>query len=202
MKKSILTPLAAVIVTILGLLMPVLMIPLVFLIRWDIWPSYVRRPDDQFDKSFVKRGDLPSWLSWVATIDSRYPGGLYEPTMARAVGDGGYWRRLWASYIWTGHRNRLHGMAAYFGRKAANDMKDPYDLNNWKGGVGGHPDLPGWTERSNGTWDYEDPATGVWQTIIKCPGFCVIVGHQTYQLENGDFWAMPVCNVKRKKYSY
>jgi hypothetical protein len=188
--KHFTTPMMAMLVTLIGLLMPILMIPLVFLIRWDDKPTYVRKFDDAFDQSFVRRGDLPWWLSWVATIDSRYPGGLYEPTMSRAVGSGGYLRRLWASYIWTGHRNRLHGMAAYFGCRAECDMKDPYDLNNW---VDGKPALlPDW-EQSGNTWRYE--RGDVWQNMRK------ITGHQTYRLNDGTFWAIPVCNVKRKTYS-
>ena len=109
-----------IIIPIIGLLLslvssvlaPILMIPAVFLIKWDTEPS-----NGSYGQNPTIRGDLPAWLSWLSTPDERFPGGLYEPTvLARLEAHG----KLWCSYVWAGWRNQMIGLAYALG-KPAND---------------------------------------------------------------------------------
>lgn len=180
--------LQALFCTLVGLLAPVYMLAFVWLIRWDATPSYADgKGPTQWDNSYIKRGDLPRWLRWAQTIDMRYPGGLYEPAIAAAYGAGPYWRQLWASYLWTGIRNRAHGLAAMLGKRSTDYIPDPFSADR---------DRTGWSNAGN-VWTFTRPADGVTQTWRKLGPLYLVSGHQTYRLADGTFWAVPVVTLKR-----
>jgi len=88
-----------------------LALPLVFIAlagaKWDAFPSL-----DSNGQGLTIRGDLPDWAWFLQTPDERLPGGTYEPTVASVLEKYG---PLVCSLYWLGLRNRMHGLAAYFG---------------------------------------------------------------------------------------
>lgn len=167
--------------TLLGLLAPLYMLPMVFLIRWDSTPTPSGSADDT---SMIIRGDLPAWLSWAQTMDCRFPAGMYEPAMFKALGNGSYWRRLWTSYLWCGHRNRAQGLAGMLGRPTSDyipNIDDPAaDHSCWT--VNG---IVRRFERGE-----------VWQTQRKLGAVRLIYGYEVYQLRDGRFWAVNHLSAK------
>lgn len=180
------TPIIGLICTLIGLLAPLYMMLLVWLIRWDEQPTPA---DDPWDVSVTVRGDLPRWLRWAQTMDQRYPGGLYEPAMMAALGNGGYWRRLWTSYLWTGHRNRAMGLAYLCGKPAIDYIPDPWSTDR---------DTTGWVQDGN-VWRFDRPSDAVWKNIRVIGSFQIHTGHQVYRLADGSFHAVPLFTIRAKK---
>lgn len=159
--------------TLFGLLAPLYMIPLVFLIRWD---KDVSGSGSLDDPSMIVRGDLPNAFKWAQTMDCRFPAGMYELAMVKALGNGSYWRRLWTAYLWCGLRNRAQGLAYKLG-KATNDwIPDPYDIRRTE-----------WV-KSGSVMRYS--RDDVWQTWRKIGPVWIVYGWQVYQLRDGSFWAV------------
>ena len=179
--------LKAVFTTLVGFLAPVYMLLFIWLIRWDSVPTWAtdKGASDEYDPSFVVRGDLPGWLSWAQTMDARFPGGVYEPQIKAIVGGGALWRRLLASYVWCGLRNRAQGLAFAFGHQTTDYIPDPFstdrDRSNWIAG--------------DGVWTFVRGADR--QVWMKFWWGHLITGHQVYRLQDGRFWAVPVFTVKR-----
>jgi len=183
---SFVTPLIGLLCTLVGLTAPVYMAVLVWFIRWDKGQTYASPEGPTvFDSSCTVRGDLPWIFGWAQTIDMRFPGGLYEPTMRNALGNGGYFRRLWASYIWAGHRNRAHGLTAYFGHETTDYIPDPFSTDR---------DRSAWVRGGN-VWTFKRGAD--WQRWRKIGSVFLITGFQVYKLLDGRFMALPVCTLKK-----
>lgn len=102
-----------------GLFAPIYMLVLVFFIKKDSVATKSGSPDDD---SYLIRGDLPSWASWAQTMDCRFPGGMYEPSVKEAYSKG----FLWCSYMWAGLNNRAQGLAHSMGKPALNFIP-PYE---------------------------------------------------------------------------
>jgi hypothetical protein len=169
----------AIVQTLVGLLAPAYMLIFVWAIKWDAEPSYLpgRGPDDGFDPSFTRRGHLPPWLDWAGTPDMPFPGGVYEAAIKSALGKGGRLRELWASYLWTGHRNRAHGLAAMFGHVTTDFIPDPFSLDR---------DRTGWTQAGQ-AWRFargED-----WQVWRKLGPVFLVYGYDAHKLIDGSFLA-------------
>ena len=175
------TPLIGLLCTLVGLLAPLYMLLLVWLIRWDDQPTPA---DDPWDVSVTVRGDLPRWLRWAQTMDQRFPGGLYEPAIMAALGNGGYWRRIWTSYLWTGHRNRAMGLAYLCGKPALDYIPDPWSTDR---------DRTGWTQTGN-VWRFE--RSDVWKQIRMLGRFHIHTGFQVYRLADGSFWAVNLFTIR------
>ena len=160
------------------------MLVLIWFIRWDPLPTPA---DDPFDPSVTTRGDLPKWLRWAQTMDQRYPGGLYEPAIMAALGNGEHWRRLWTSYLWTGHRNRAMGLAYMLGKPALDYIPDPWSTDR---------DRTGWVLDKN-TWTFTRESDQVWKKVRMYNKFHVHTGYQVYRLANGTFWAVNLFTIRK-----
>lgn len=160
------------------------MLLLVWLIRWDDHPTPAADP---YDPSVTVRGDLPRLFRWAQTMDQRYPGGLYEPAIMAALGNGGYWRRLWTSYLWTGHRNRAQGLVCWFGKPATDYIVDPWATDR---------DTTGWVRDGN-TWHFERESDRVWKTIKMIGVIHISFGFQVYRLADASFWAVPLFTIRK-----
>lgn len=189
--RSPLVPLTAIFCTLIGLLAPIYMLFFAFLIKWDKEKTYADNStgaEDQYDPSFIIRGDLPKFLQWAQTIDCRFPGGVYEQRVKKQLGDNpGFWRRYWTSYMWAGHSNRAHGLAAKFSIDAVADTTDPYDP------VADHSN---WVSDGN-TWKFTNENDGVWQTRKPFLGGQLIYGYSVYRVRD-KLVALPVFTWKRK----
>jgi hypothetical protein len=181
--KYFFTPLIGFLVTLFGLTAPVYMLFLLPFIRWDNEKTYAKPSgaDDPFDSSLVIRGDLPSWLKWAQTGDSRFPAGMYEPAMRESLGDGSLLRRLWTSYQWCGLRNRAQGLAFMLGKPAV-----------WY--VPGEDEIVQTNYWSNHHFDR--PTDGVWKHIHKIGNLAVSTGWQVYRKNDGAFWAVPLFTIR------
>jgi len=182
---SPITPLLGLLCGAVGLLAPIYMALFVWLIKWDSEPSYVpgKGATDPFDPSFAIRGDLPGWLRWAQTCDSRFSG-MYEAAITKAYGDGSYLRRTWAAYLWCGFRNRAQGLAAMLGHQTTWYIPTPFSTSE---------DRTGWTQ-GGGVWTFQRGAD--WQQWRKLGPVYLITGHQVYRLQDGTFLAVPVCTFK------
>lgn len=159
--------------SLVGFLAYLYMIPFVFLIKWDKEPTYAfRTGPTPFDPSLCIRGDLPDWLKWAQTGDSRISG-YYEPQILAAYGNGSYWRRLWAAYLWLGVRNRAQGLAFKFGKPAVGYIPNPYDSRE---------DLSLWDLNKMYFYREEDK---VWKQIRTFLGIRFEYGNQVYKTEDG-----------------
>ena len=178
--------------TLIGLLAPIYMLVLVWFIKWDKTPSYrtADGPTD-WDPSFIIRGDLPQALQWAQTMDERFPGGMYEPTITKMYGNGSPLRALFTSYMWAGHRNRAHGLAFNWGKRAVGYIADPFDLSESN-------DRTGWVELDDG-WHFSRTSDGVWRNYKSLGPFWVVTGYEVYRLRDGTFWAVNQFTLKGKK---
>ncbi len=180
--------------TLFGLLAVIIMIPLVFFIKRDEYPSYCTalKDKDPFDPSYVRRGDLRIFRNIFQTMDMRFPGGMYEPSVAKTYGNGSYLRFLLTSYQWAGLRNRAQGLAQMLGKRADNYIQDPFDTDPKN-------------DRSN--WDFSKPnnlrfdraSDGVWKVVRIFGGIRVEYGYQVYKLANGNFWAVNLFTIRLHK---
>jgi hypothetical protein len=188
--KYILTPLTGLLITLFGLTAPIYMLLLVWFIRWDKEGSYVTHDESlQDDHSYVIRGDLPGFLRWAQTMDSRFPAGMYEAAMVASLGNESYLRRIWTSYQWCGLRNRAQGLSASFGKRSVGYISNPSDPNNrdqW------------WSKYEGFIWKYDRPEDGTWKRIVNLGPIAVTLGWQVYRLRDGNFWAVPVFTARKR----
>ncbi len=178
-----------IIQTLIGLLAPIYMLVFVWFIKWDSSPSYRNNTQTDWDPSFIRRGDLPKFLQWAQTMDERFPGGMYEPTITSMYGSGSYLRALFTSYMWAGHRNRAHGLAFNWGKSAVGYIPDPFDLSESN-------DRTGWHQIENG-WCFRRAEDGVWRKYSKLGPLWVVTGYEVYRLQDGTFWAVNQFTLKR-----
>jgi hypothetical protein len=138
-------------------------------IRWDREETV-----DGMGRFLIVRGDLPNWLSYLGTPDERLPGGLYEPTVLSIYNKTGKWFTAW---YWLGLRNRIHGLAASFGRIVEEGWPNPID-NSDEYYVRG--DL----------WWRRKPIWG--------GKFAFKAGYRIYHLTNGTYRAVPCFTITKK----
>lgn len=174
--------------TLVGLLAPFVMLFLVFRIKWDSEPTWATSQGaaNPFDPSFVVRGDLPEKYRDWQTMDCRFPGGMYEAAIRGYVGGGAWWRRLWASWVWAGWRNRAHGYAYRHGHQTTDYIPDPFSTDR---------DRTGWTREGN-VWTFTRGDDAQSWRLLWGKTF-LITGMQVYALRDGRFWAVPVFTLKR-----
>lgn len=160
----------ALFITLMSLLVaPLLMIPAMFLIKWD------KEPSGGGDGAYVTtRGNLPWWLSWFETPDERLPGGLYEHAVQQwfEFGDRihlGFGKYL-ASYHWLGLRNRAMGLAAWLGTETTDYFTEE----------------PGMQHRGD-----------LWKLLIPLGFGQIVLGYQVVRTLDKRFVAVPVISIKR-----
>ena len=173
---------------LIGLLAPLYMLVFVWFTKYDKEPSYVT-PEGPIpsDTSFCIRGDLPGWLKWAQTMDSRC-NGYYEPSVLAYYGNGSYLRRQFATYMWLGHRNRAQGLAAMFGKKAVGYIPNPFDPNE---------DRTLWRQDGNVLEFYRE-TDGVYRKFRKIAGNPYWAwGYEVYRLRDGTFWAVNQVTIKK-----
>jgi hypothetical protein len=171
----------ALLISILGIIVaPIAMIPLIFLIKWDSSPS---------EADGVIYGDLPAALRIFQTMDCRFPGGLYEPTVHNLLGNGSLLRRLITSYYWAGLRNRLHGVSALLGQAASDYIPDPFHPDQF------NPIGPYWLQ-VGASWHFYRPTDGMTRNYYHLFGSTYLAtGYEVYKLSNGTFWAVPQVTI-------
>jgi hypothetical protein len=161
--KYIITPLIGLLLTLVSLVVaPFGMLVAVWFIRWDDTPT-----NGSYGQDPTIRGDLPHLLRWFQTPDERFPGGLYEPTVAAWLASGG---KSYCSYMWAGWRNQMMGMAAAFGKPATDYIPE-----------------------GNGFWSRDD----IWRYSLPLGPIRIVTGWQVYRRLDGTFLAVPVCTLKR-----
>ena len=169
----------------IGLLAPFYMLLLVWFIKWDSVATYVNGSTDTpdpSDDSLIVRGDLPEFLKWAQTMDMRFPGGMYEPTVKSMYGNGSYLRKMFVSYYWAGHRNRAQGLAMMLGKPAADWIPNQFDPRP------GY-DKTGWTQDGD-NWYFKREADGIFRNFKKVGPIYLVYGYEVYRLSNGKFWAV------------
>lgn len=175
---------------LIGFCAPIYMLFLVWFAKYDTEPSYVT--DDgpiPSDSTFCIRGDMPGWLKWTQTMDSRL-NGYYEATMLRYYGNGSYLRRQFCTYMWLGHRNRAQGLAAKWGKKAIGFIPNPFsdDPNESK---------EFWTKTDKG-WEFYRAEDDVYRKFKKLAGnYYWAWGYEVYRLRDGTFWAVNQITIKK-----
>lgn len=162
--KYIITPVIGLLLALVSLILaPIGMLLAVWFIKWDKEPS-----NGSYNQNPTIRGDLPYFLKWFQTPDERFPGGLYEPTVADMLNKRG---KIVTSYYWAGLRNQLMGLAAALGR-TTEDYIPEQPLGFWERGS---------------IWRYS-----------KNIGFAKFVcGWQVYRKADQSFLAVPVCTLKK-----
>lgn len=145
-------------------------------IKWDKTAT----PDSKGSNPTI-RGDLPKWLSWLATPDERFPGGTYEPTVLEKLKKYG---KFLTSWYWITWRNAGHGYRKKFAK--------PSDEASYNVRV---KLLPGETlafgTRQDGT---------VWRLkLILWGKFVYQTGSRVYKFVDGSYWSIPTETIKRHK---
>lgn len=184
--KTLIVTLKGLFCALVGLLAPIYMIVLVFFIKWDPKPSHAKEPPQPDDLSFIIRGNLPKSLQWAQTMDSRFPGGMYEPTITKLLGNGSYLRRLLTSYIWCGHRNRAQGLPSLMGF-TVDKVIPPRTSAVWYRRT--------FRLKFIEVLKYQDGP--VWQTWLRLGPIYLVYGYEVYTLNNGTFRAVPICTLKK-----
>lgn len=163
--KYLLPILIALALQVAALIAPLLVLLALPFIHWDHIPSV-----DGQGRYPAVRGDFPRWLAWLGTPDERLPGGLYEPAVFSIYQRFG---RFFCAWYWAGVRNRMHGLAAMFGRRT---------LAGWE--VDGY----GYQERED-LWFLRYPLLG--------QRFAFKAGYRIYQLLDGNSLAVPVFTITK-----
>ena len=150
-------------------------------IKWDAAPSQ-GSPGNPYQ---TIRGDARLFKDIYQTIDERYPGGIYEPTVEGWLHKYGKWG---CSYLWAGDRNVAMGLASRLGYKTTGFMPNPLDPNsdksNWI--------IDGRNLRFIRGKDYQH-----WFRLFG--NWYWVNGVEIYTKEDGTFWASPIISIKRKQ---
>ena len=166
--RYIVTPLVGLLLALVSLVVaPVGMLFALPFIRWDTEPSAGSYADDP-SVPWTIRGDLPDWLSWLATPDERAPCPMYEPAMVEMLERYG---KTFTTYWNLGWRNQLMGLAAALGKETTDYIP----------------------EQPNGFWERDD----IWRYSLPLGPIRIVAGWQVYRRLDNSFLAVPVCTIKR-----
>jgi hypothetical protein len=182
----------AIVQTLVGFLAPIYMLFICIfgMISWDKEPSYISDKDgvNPDDRSFIKRGKIRfNFLKWMETPDMPLPGGMYEPTVEKVYGDGGWLRATFTAYIWLGLRNRAHGLAAKWGHPTIDYIANPFSTDR---------SLEGWTLDNN---TYRFKRGEDWQVWLPIGlGIFMVYGFESHRMPNGTFVSYNHFTFKKK----